>query len=288
MYNRCLFSFINIALLLFTTTYASFEYYDNYSCKYCKDDICVPCNNHIDIGTVIIPNKEGVNVTYISDTCSSKDIDLNLCSFKNCTSDSECLSNKCLKGHCSFNEANPIVQCFYVRTVHSNPILGDPKGYKTHCGLFVGDKCDSNKDCGSFNCDKYGRRGGICEQPNNDSGCHSFCDFGKSITFYTIIPIYVIILCCCGGCYQYKKFRKHFKCISTIVVILSGMPWIVILSYDMYGIIKEDGYILEYIIKIIIILLIIYAIIWYIFRVYKYKEDPDSDDKKLQTIESLK
>jgi len=285
MYNRYLFSFINIALL-FTTTYASYDYYDNYSCEYCKDDICVPCNNRVDIGTVIIPNKAGVNVTYISDTCSTKDIDLDLCTSKTCTTDSECLSNKCTKNHCSFNEANPIVQCFYVRTVHSNPILGEPKGYKRQCGLPVGDKCKSNKDCSSFNCEKYSGSDSVCGTPDNDSGCHSACGIGAGIVVIIAIPSYIILSSClCCGCCYYRKhqhYRNFIKYASITVIILSAIPWIIILSYDMHGVLEEDGSISEYIIRIIIIIVITIIIVCLICFVCK-NNGRDSDDENLQT-----
>ncbi|ORX83843.1 hypothetical protein BCR32DRAFT_291738 [Anaeromyces robustus] len=287
MYNRYLFSFIYITLL-FTTTYASYEYY--YGCEYCKDDICVPCsnnnnnnNNNNDLGTVIIPNKEGVNVTYISDTCSSKDIDLELCTSKSCTSDSECLSNKCIKGHCSFNEANPIVQCLYVRTVHSGPVFGDPKGYKRQCGLPVGDKCKSNRDCSSFNCEKYNKSDRICGIPD-DSGCHSTCEWGGAFIMMIFVPFYLTLalsLCCCVC--TYKKNKKRMKFISIVLVIVSAIPWLLVLFSDLIGIFKEDGIISGYIFRIIIVIGITLMIIGVICFCFK-NDKKDSSDEDLKII----
>jgi uncharacterized membrane protein YuzA (DUF378 family) len=280
MYNQYLFYFVIIALL-FTTTYAS--YFDGSGCEYCKDDICVPCSNHIDLGTVIIPNKEGVNVTYISDTCSSKDIDLNLCSSKNCTSDSECLSNKCIKGHCSFNEANPIVQCLYVRTVHSGPVFGDPKGYKRQCGLPVGDKCKSNKDCSSFNCEKYNKSDSICGSPD-DSGCHSTCEWGGAFVMMIFVPFYLTLslsFCCCVC--TYKKNKKRMKKISIVLVIVSAIPWLLVLFNDLIGILKEDGNISGYIFRIIIVIVITVILICAICFICK-NDKKDSSDEDLKTI----
>ena len=283
MYNRYLFSFINIALL-FTTIYAS--YYEEYRCEYCKDDICAPCDNSNDLRTVKIPNKEGVDVTYISDTCSSKDIDLGLCSSKNCTSDSECLSNKCIKGHCSFNEANPIVQCLYVRTVHTDPFFGDPKVYKRQCGLPEGDKCKSNKDCSSFNCEKYDKSGGICGPPD-DSGCHSVCDWKKGMIIMTFVPIYLILssfLCCCFCHYHsHKKNRKRMKYISIVYVIVLSIPCFIVLFSDLIGIYKEDGNISGYIFRVILAIVITVIIIGVICFIYK-KDKKDSNDENLKTI----
>jgi len=176
---------------------------------YCKDDICVPSDNRVELGTIIIPNNEGKNVTYITDTCSMTDIDLDLCDSKDCTADSECLSNKCVKGHCSYNEANPIVHCQYVRTVHNDPYFGDPHGFKMQCGLPEGDKCESNEDCSSYNCVKYSNNK-LCGEPD-DSGCTSLCGnniIGQMIIFYGIIPVTIISILICICCYCMKKKKK--------------------------------------------------------------------------------
>ncbi|ORX83844.1 hypothetical protein BCR32DRAFT_277667 [Anaeromyces robustus] len=66
-------------------------------------------------------------VTYITEVCSSKSINLGFWSTKNCTASSECLSNKCYKD----------VQCQTVR-------------YKEHCGLLKGYECEFDKECSSL------------------------------------------------------------------------------------------------------------------------------------------
>jgi len=214
MHNRNLFYLVCIFALLFTSIYGltknevskfkcdDISYGDNG--YYCKDDICVSTSGRNDLATIVIPNKGGQNITYITDTCSSNDIDLDLCSSKECTADSQCLSNKCVKGHCSFNEANPIVHCQCTRTVHNNPIFGDPKGYKMICGLPKGDKCNSNSDCSSYNCYE------VCGDPDS-SGCHSACGIGRAIVLIIAVPVIIgilIIICCVCCICIYKKNKK--------------------------------------------------------------------------------
>jgi len=180
---------------------------------YCKDDICALANNNgidsNDFDIITIPNKEGKNVTYIVETCSATDIGLNLCSSKECTVDSECLSNKCLEGHCCFNEDNPITECQYVRTVHNDPLFGDPKGYRMQCGLPRGDKCNSNDDCSSYNCEKYNNKK-TCGYPD-DSGCYSTCGLGRILFFlYAIIIIIIVSICvCCICCICYIRKKRN-------------------------------------------------------------------------------
>jgi len=280
MYNCYIYYFIYI-LLLFTTTYAS--YYESSGCTYCKNDICVPCNNRVYLGTVIIPNNKGLNVTYITETCSPKDIDLNLCSSKECKDDTECLSNKCYKGHCSNenNEDNQAVQCTTVRTIHSNPFFGDGTGYKHHCGLPVGNKCKNNKDCVTYNCEYYPGSGGICEYPR-DSGCHSSCAMDKAIIISILIPIYFIlsiVFCCVCCCYKnHENSRKKIKYFSIILFIISVLPWIILILSDIDGLYKEEASIAGHIFAFIIIIIITIAIIWSICHFCKIKENNEDDE----------
>jgi len=280
MYNCYIYYFIYI-LLLFTTTYAS--YYESTGCTYCKDDICVPCNNRVYLGTVIIPNNEGLNVTYITETCSSKDIDLNLCFSSECNDDKECLSNKCYKGHCSNEdkEDNQAVQCMTVRTIHSNPIFGDGHGYKNHCGFPIGNKCKSNKDCASYNCEYYSGSGGICGDID-DGGCHSACYIGGAIVMSFAVPIYLILssIFCCLFCYYNinENSRKSVKNISIILLILSALPWIILISYDIPGLYRDEASITGHIFAILIIIAITIAIIWGICHYCKIKEDNVNDE----------
>lgn len=91
--------------------------------------------------------------------------------------------------------------------VHNDPIFGDPKGYKMQCGLSESDKCKTNNDCSSYNCEKYNNKN-ICGYPS-DSGCHSTCDFGKIFFMMFFIPIAIIVIllicCVCCCCSKTKK-----------------------------------------------------------------------------------
>jgi len=108
MQNKIIFYLVYIALLFIIINGLTIDEVLNlnYGSYYCKDDICA---SYDDYDTVVIPNKEGKNTTYITSTCSISSIDSGFCLSKNCTADSECLSNKCIKGHCCDNKDNPIV-----------------------------------------------------------------------------------------------------------------------------------------------------------------------------------
>jgi len=182
---------------------------------YCKDDICVETNNYIEVGTIIIPNNEGKNITYITETCSMTDIDLDHCRSKNCTVDSECLSNKCVKGHCSFNKANPIVHCRYIPTDTVDALLGD---YKTmQCGLPDGDTCENNNDCSS----KYCNYSKICgEREESSSGGSEIA--GALVIYYVLIPVIFIGIIACVCCFLVQggkdldQKRKNKKDLSVV------------------------------------------------------------------------
>jgi len=216
MYNKNFFYLVFISFLLFNAIYGLTKdevlkltrgHY------YCKDDICVSIDYSNDLDTIIIPNKEGKKSTYIIDTCSSIDIGLNLCSSKNCTTDSQCLSNKCIKGHCSFNEANPITECQYVRTIHDDKIFGDALGMKMQCGLPKGDRCKTNNDCSSYNCETYNNKN-ICGYEDN-SGFHSTGPLGSIFLIIYSIPFILIIgvsiLSCICLCVDHRKKSNKRK-----------------------------------------------------------------------------
>jgi hypothetical protein len=206
MYFRNLFYLVYVALL-FTTTYGltkdevlsleSGQYY-------CKDDICASLYDD-DLATVTIPNKQGQNTTYIVDTCTTINIELNNCPGRNCSNDSECLSNKCMKGHCAFNEDNPVVHCQYVCTNKEAPLfsMGDSKGYVMRCGLPFGASCHTDNECSSFNCEKSR----LCGH-EKDSGCHSSFVIRQILFFCSIIFIIFLILACIV-CYKKIKSQKQ-------------------------------------------------------------------------------
>jgi len=88
---------------------------------YCKDDICVHVEREYDNYFIEFPDINGNVTNYIVYTCTYNDIELNYCnSIKmingenysvECNNDSECLSNKCYKNHCMYNNETPIVHC---------------------------------------------------------------------------------------------------------------------------------------------------------------------------------
>jgi len=91
---------------------------DYYSRYHCKDEFCASVNDEYDKYFIEIPDKTGNITNYIVYTCNYDDIEINYCDSgttiydKNysleCNNDSECLSNKCYKNHCMFNEETPI------------------------------------------------------------------------------------------------------------------------------------------------------------------------------------
>jgi len=219
MYNRILFYLVCISFL-FTTIYGLtkeqvLKLESGYF--YCKDDICASAYDSSSLDTVVFTNSEGKNTTYITETCSATDIGLDLCTSKECTADSECLSNKCLEGHCCFNEENPITECQYVRTVHNERLFGDPKGYRMQCGLPRGDKCNSNNDCSSYNCETYNNKS-ICGYPD-DSGCRSMCGMGRLIFTFFYLPIIIAVfccVCCCIYCTSHFEKKRNIKNLSAV------------------------------------------------------------------------
>ncbi|KAL6632494.1 hypothetical protein U3516DRAFT_792291 [Neocallimastix sp. 'constans'] len=64
--------------------------------------------------------------------------------YTNCTSNSDCLSNKCLKSVCVFNDDNPIVHC-------DDIYLGGGRSYM-HCGKPYHDTCKTDNECSSRIC----------------------------------------------------------------------------------------------------------------------------------------
>ncbi|ORX75511.1 hypothetical protein BCR32DRAFT_296849 [Anaeromyces robustus] len=219
MYIRKLLYLIYICHF-FTTIYgikkyrvlSKFHLDRGYEEFYCKDDNCVSTRNRSDLNTIEIPNKEGKKITYITDTCSPLDISLGLCFSKSCTSDSQCLSNKCMEGHCSFNEDNPIVHCQYVRKSTNHKL------YQMRCGLPRGAKCKSNKDCSSRQCVNYKLHDNnkICEE-RNDNGCTSLC---SSAIIMMAINIYILPLMLIGCCFS-RFMRRWFFIIFIILIIIN-------------------------------------------------------------------
>ncbi|ORX70405.1 hypothetical protein BCR32DRAFT_297369 [Anaeromyces robustus] len=112
---------------------------------YCKDNICYQkFDNEVDL-----QDKQGNKTSYIADTCNTASIESNYCYSKKCIFDSQCLSNKCINRHCTFNENIPLEHCAVV--TYALPFFGQDK--KMRCGKANGEICDSNNECTTKNCE---------------------------------------------------------------------------------------------------------------------------------------
>ena len=94
--------------------------------------------------TIEIPNNKREIIKYITDTCRINNI--NDCK-TNCTTNLECLSNKCFNNKCIFNNENPIVHCDDI--YDSNKISS-----YMYCGKAYLDTCNNNDECSSKSCDE--------------------------------------------------------------------------------------------------------------------------------------
>jgi len=74
-----------------------------------------------------------------------------------CTSDTQCLTNKCIDGYCMFNIENSTEFCIYIYIIQFLYHL------YIHCGNVVGEICKTNKECASVKC----LRNGYCYAPPN-------------------------------------------------------------------------------------------------------------------------
>ncbi|ORX41832.1 hypothetical protein BCR36DRAFT_587695 [Piromyces finnis] len=119
---------------------------NNYISYYCKNDTCVSYDDYYHVYFVDIPDENNNFKRYIVDTCTVDDIKNGRCYHEECTSDSQCLSNKCIDKHCAFNEETPIDHCEYIDSY-------------MHCGKPHDDTCKTNDECSSKICNKYG----ICD-----------------------------------------------------------------------------------------------------------------------------
>jgi len=221
MYNKKLFSLVNLAFLsstisakimtknevlnIDTSKYKdikfdnmkecpdySYDFWERDRCGfdfYCKDDTCASLS-FANETSIEIPNKAGLLVKYITDTCSLTDIDSGFCNSEECTADSQCLSNKCVKNHCAFNEDNPIVHC--EDAYQFNPFTAKSRA-DMFCGAPEGDKCSKDDDCSSRRCHID-----VCEKQYRD---HYF-DYLGTILIYGGIFIVVCILICIFFCYK--------------------------------------------------------------------------------------
>eukprot|EP00833_Pecoramyces_ruminatium_P010668 jgi/Orpsp1_1/1184700/evm.model.c7180000090632.2 len=170
-------------------------------CFFCKNDICVLTKNDYSEHVIEFPDQNNNTISYIIETCAYDKIIANDCnSIKNCTTDSECLSNKCFNNFCAFNEENPIVHC-------DNIYTGGRTSYM-YCGKAYGDTCKTNEECSSLKCSDYG----YCKmQTNGPSDSESMAVVGYLYILLILLAIILIIAGCCYCCIKSAKKYKHIE-----------------------------------------------------------------------------
>jgi len=134
---------------------------------YCKNDICVEVNiNHLP-EYIEIPDEKGNIKSYISKSYTYEYLklggyyDIVTLGFDDsfsceCTSNSQCLTNKCIDRLCIFNDENPIEFC---TDIYINLAMFSYS--YIYCGKTIGDTCKKNKEYESKNC----RKDNICGLP---------------------------------------------------------------------------------------------------------------------------
>ncbi|ORX49672.1 hypothetical protein BCR36DRAFT_412649 [Piromyces finnis] len=159
--NKCPF----IVYLLYQTEVLKIK--NNHNLRYyCKNNICVEVERYALPEFVEIPNENGNIKRYISKSftynelkyifymngiCVSYNTKKKKCQvslFYKCTSDSQCLTNKCIDGLCIFNEENPTEFC---TSIYKFSIIFGRHSYM-HCGKAISDICKTDKECGSKSC----------------------------------------------------------------------------------------------------------------------------------------
>jgi len=117
-----------------------------------------------------------------------------------CKSNSDCLSNKCVNKHCTYNEEEPIIHCDDIYSSHWFIIK---ESSYMHCGKTMGYQCQVNDECSSKDYDN------TCSlQPfglNNFEGRITYTlIFG---IFFSIILVFAfamgLTICCC------RQFTKE-------------------------------------------------------------------------------
>ena len=178
----------------------------------CKNDICVKVEYISMPKFVEIPDGKGNIKRYISKSYTYRDLKLhnydtiksvepNIYLSYKCTSDSQCLTNKCIDGVCIFNEENPTEFC---TSIYINLFI---RFSYMHCGKMIGDICKKDKECGSKNCLSQKN---ICGNPPDGPSDSDITD-GLINLICLVIIIFIIykILCRCIKSIIKNKIKKE-------------------------------------------------------------------------------
>ncbi|ORX49221.1 hypothetical protein BCR36DRAFT_412741 [Piromyces finnis] len=183
---------------------------------YCKNDICTSINNFYSTYFVDIPDINGNSTSCITYTCIYENIDSNKCNdicdvngidySCQCSYDTECLSNKCYKNHCVFNNETPIVHC---SDSYSDKLFLGKSSY-IYCGKPPNNPCEQGDECSSKLC-----MHNKCESvqdygPSDSNGVQTGIE--GSIIFagiFIIIITLIIIIICCYCCKRRRNNRNQ-------------------------------------------------------------------------------
>jgi len=181
---------------------------------YCKDNLCAKTKHSYTDFFAEFPDENGKMKKYITETCPHDQFESGECNteiyydgnifYTNCTSNSDCLSNKCLKSVCVFNDENPIVHC-------DDIYLGGGRSYM-HCGKPYYDTCKTDDECSSKICVKAEK---ICNMQRNGPS-DSEGTMGMIYSFYIMIIALILLICCCSG---------GTSIIGSVINTACGIPW---------------------------------------------------------------
>jgi len=181
---------------------------------YCKNDICTLVKSFYNRFFIDIPEINGNNTKYIVYTCEYEDIKLNKCFdykyidnikyYLNCNNDSECLSNKCYKSHCVYNNETSIDHCI---DIYSYDLFEGGSSYM-NCGKPPNDNCKKNDDCSS----KYCSKDNYCIKqnsgPSDSDSTQPLIKLIATIAIITLIIVTIIITIICVFCCYIRKHKN--------------------------------------------------------------------------------
>jgi len=140
--------------------------------------------NSYDYDSIKLHKIRNYRIEPVYNNCSTEEYDnrnFNSCKHyalisSKCTSDSQCLPNKCIDGYCMFNKENPTEFCTFI---YSYSIYSGSHSYM-HCGKATGDICETNEECASLICSEYG----YCNPPKIPSDTDGLLELAQ--LFYLV------------------------------------------------------------------------------------------------------